>query len=97
MTNLNHIKNYVDFNNLVDLSIDQFTYDKKTKTLCAEASDLDLRRWDTMLVIKGKTKTVRFVLDHYDYVGNPEEREVAGVWYKPMLKPNDIKVLVIND
>jgi hypothetical protein len=95
--NNNQIKRMIDFNNVANLSIDQFAYNKKTKTLSAEASDIDLKRWDTMLVIKGKTKTVCFVLDYFDYVGDMDERELAGVWYKPVLQPNDIKVLIIND
>lgn len=91
------MNNFIKYDNVCDVTIDRFHWDSKRRELVAEASDIGLKRWDTLLRIEGKEKTVSFVLDHFDYVGNPEEREIAGAWYRAMLGPNDIKVLVIND
>lgn len=77
--------------------IEQFFYDKPTKTLTTDASMLGFPpgRWPVNITIKGKTgQEIEFALTGPQ---KSKEGEVMCQIYKPINNPLNVKVSIYND
>jgi|PlaIllAssembly_1097288.scaffolds.fasta_scaffold100715_4 hypothetical protein len=77
---------------LKKISYKQVTFNKATKTLTVEASDIELRNTPRYIEIEGKSKTVTFTYHHKDV--DPEGEIFAHVYHDP---DETMSLLVFND
>jgi len=79
----------------MQFEISKFTWNRQTRVLSAEASDLGLHNAPGIggfITIKGKEKVVIFGFKKLD---RDLDGDIQGVWYEN--KAEDIHVLIIND